>query len=179
MTMILLAQIACKSANTVTPEVMPTQAATEEAPCPSPTAETSLLTNTDDGYCLLYPAGYSTDIPHYIVINPISSPDVPGEAWMSIAVEAVSGRTAAQVADERIASVGTGFNISRFEVTLDGEQAIVVDGLPGPDPLRAVFVVHADRLYTLTFMPWAPNPADPTLLENLYKMVMDTFHFLP
>jgi len=42
-----------------------------------------------------------------------------------------------------------------------------------------VFIVHNERSYNLIFMPWIPNAAGPTPLENLYKMVMDTLHFLP
>ncbi len=60
-------------------------------------------------------------------------------------------------------------------------QAVVVDGLPGPDPSRRVFIASNDRLYTLTFMPWAPSndSSQPTPLENLYTTIMDTIHFLP
>lgn len=147
--------------------------------CPTPTSETKLLTNAEDGYCLLYPAEYSTTVPYYIVINPISSPDMLGEAWLYIAIADAAGQTAAQVADELIAVAGDGFNITRFEVEVDGEQAVVVDGLPAQDSARQVFIVHNERLYNLVFMPWYPNVAEPTPLENLYTMVMDTLHFLP
>lgn len=148
--------------------------------CPTPTSETKLLTNAEDGYCLLYPAEYSTTLPHYIVINPVSGPgDTFGDAWLYIAIADASGRTAAQVVDEQIAYLGEGFNITRFEVEVDGEQAVVVDGLPAQDSARQVFIVHNERLYNLIFMPWYPNAAEPTQLENLYTMVMDTLHFLP
>ena len=161
-------------------ERVPSQVVTLEDACPTPTAETKLLTNAEEGYCLLYPAEYSTSIPKYIVINPISSPgDIPGDAWLYIATAAASGRTAAQMADEQIAAAGEGFNITRFEVEVDGEQAVVVDGLPSLDSVRNVFIVHNERLYNLIFMPWYPNVAEPTPLENLYTMVMDTLHFLP
>jgi hypothetical protein len=147
--------------------------------CPTPTSETKLLTNAEEGYCLLYPAQYSTTVPHYIVINPISGPDMLGEAWLYIEIADASGRTAAQIVDEQIAALGEGFNITRFNVEVDGEQAVVVDGLPAQDSARYVFIVHNDRLYNLIFMPWYPNAAEPTQLENLYMMVMDTLHFLP
>lgn len=147
--------------------------------CPSPTLDTELLTNNEDGYCLLYPTKYSTEVPHYIVINPISAPgDTPGDAWVSIETEAAAGRTAALVADQEISAAGQGFNITRTEAQVDGEAAVVVDGLPGPDPWRKVFVVHNDRLYTLTFMPWQPSPQGAPL-EGLYTMIMQTLRFLP
>lgn len=148
--------------------------------CPSPTSETKLLTNAEEGYCLLYPAEYSTTAPHYIVINPVSGPgDTFGEAWLYIEITDAAGRTAAQIADEGIAALGEEFNITRFEVEVDGEQAVVVDGLPAQNSARYVFIVHNDRLYNLIFMPWYPNAAEPTALENLYTIAMDTLHFLP
>jgi len=149
--------------------------------CPTPTSGTKLLTNAEEGYCLLYAASYSATVPHFIVINPISASggDALGDAWLNIAVADASGRTAAQIVDEQIAALGEGFNITRFEVDVDGEQAVVVDGLPAQDSARQVLIVHNDRLYNLIFMPWYPNAAAPTPLENLYTMVMDTLHFLP
>ena len=161
--------------------IMLTQAACSNSmsACPTPTTETKLLTNAEEGYCLLYPAAYSTTVPHYIVINPISAPgDAIGDAWLYIATSDATGRTAAQIVDEQIAALGEGFNITRFEVDVDGEQAVVVDGLPAQDSARYVFIIHNDRLYNLIFMPWYPNAAEPTSLENLYTTVIDTFHFL-
>ena len=148
--------------------------------CPAPTSETKLLTNAEEGYCLLYPAEYSTTFPDQIVINPASDGgEMPGDAWLYIEITDAAGRTAAQIADEGIVALGEGFNITRFEVEVDGEQAVVVDGLPAQDSARYVFIVHNERLYNLIFMPWYPNVAEPTPLENLYTMVMDTLHFLP
>ena len=147
--------------------------------CPAPTSETKLLTNAEEGYCLLYPAEYSTTFPDQIVINPASDGgEMPGDAWLYIEITDAAGRTAAQIADEGIAALGEGFNITRFEVEVDGEQAVVVDGLPAQDSARYVFIVHNERLYNLIFMPWHPNAAEPTQLENLYTLVMATLHFL-
>jgi hypothetical protein len=151
--------------------------------CTTATSDLKLLTNAEDGYCLLYPAGYSTDVPHYIIINPVTGAgDEPGEAWMFIEMEAAAGRTAAQVADAQIAEAGPGFNISRSDVTVDGKQGVILDGLPGQDSLRKVLIVSNDRLYTFAFTPWMPNTnaaQQPTPLEGLYKTIMDTLHFIP
>jgi len=153
------------------------------AACPTPTIDTELLTNAADGYCLLYPTKYSAEIPGLIVINPIAGPgDIPGDAWASIGVEPAHGRTAGQVADAEIESAGPGFNIMRSETIVDYEQAVVLDGLPGPDPWRRVFIVHDNRLYTLSFLPWRPDAADAAQqipLESLYTTIMRSLHFLP
>ena len=160
--------------------VIPTQVASLENTCPIPTADTKLQRNDNDGYCLLYPS-YSTSLTGLIVINPStnSGGDMPGDAWLSIQTETAGNRTAAQVADERIASAGAGFTITRKDVTVDGEQAVVVDGLPGQDSTRYVFIVHGNRLYTFEFAPWYPNVTAPTPLENLYATVITSLHFLP
>jgi len=141
-----------------------------------------LLMNAEDGYCLLYPAAYSTNPSPFIVINPAGPGrgDVLGDAWVSIDLEGADRRTAAQVADAQITPFdGYDVKIERTEVKVDGEQAIIVDGLPGPDPWRKVFIVHGDRLYTLTFLPWLPNAGQRTPLESLYETIMQTLHFLP
>ena len=176
--MLMLIQTAC-AGTTATPAPTSTEVVPVDE-CPAATAELKLLKNTDAGYCLLYPADYSTDLRNFIVINPISQPgDMPGEAWVFIQVEAANGRTAAQVADAAIAPLGAGFNITKSDILIDRAQAVVVDGLPGQDSNRMVFLVSNDRLYTLTFAPWYPNATDPTPLENLYTTIVQTLHLLP
>ncbi|MBC7878609.1 MAG: hypothetical protein H7Y59_15665 [Anaerolineales bacterium] len=148
--------------------------------CPTETADLKLFTNTKDGYCLLYPAENTILPPALIVINPTGLPgDMPGDAWVQISVEDALGLTAAQVADQKIAEVGEGFNITHSEILIDGKQAVVVDGLPGQDAWRGVFIVDNNHLYTISFMPWDPNADGFSQLENLYSSVIDSFHFLP
>ena len=140
--------------------------------CPSETADLKLFINAVDGYCLLYPAEDTLNPPYLIIINPNGLPgDVPGDAWVKVSAE--------QLANEQIAEAGEGFNITRDEILIDGKQAIVVDGLPGPDSWRKVLIVANDHLYTLFFLPWAPNADGFSKLEKLYSTVINTFHFLP
>ena len=176
--LLMLIQTACAS-TTATPAPTSTEVKPVDE-CPAATAELKLLKNTEAGYCLLYPAEYSTDLQNFIVINPVTGPgDIPGEAWVFIQVEAANGRTAAQVAETAIAPLGDGFNITKSELLIDGAQAVVVDGLPRQDSNRMVFIVSNDKLYALTFAPWYPNANDPTPLENLYTTIIQTLHFLP
>jgi hypothetical protein len=137
--------------------------------------------DADNGHCLLYPAGNTTVIPPYlIVVNPNGMPgDVPGDAWMTIRVEPASGRTVAQVADTWITEAGEGFKITRSEIMVDGRQAVVVDGLPGPDPWRLVFIDGVNRIYTLFFQPWLPDADYFAQLDKLYETVIATFHVRP
>jgi hypothetical protein len=153
---------------------------TSTGACPSETTDLKLFINADDGYCLLYPAEDTPNPPYLIIINPNGNPgDVPGDAWVEVNREAASGRTAAQVADEKIAEAGEGFNITRSEILIDSKQAVVVDGLPAQDPGREVFIVDNDHLYILFFLPWAPNADGFSQLEKLYSTVINSFHFLP
>ena len=115
--------------------------ATSTGACPPETTDLKLFTNAEDGYCLLYPAEDTATPPYLIIINPNGMPgDVPGDAWIQISAEGASGRTAEQVANKQIAAAGAGFNITRDQIVIDGKQAIVVDGLPGPDSWRKVFI---------------------------------------
>jgi len=115
--------------------------------CPSPTPGTLLLTNHDDGYCLLYPDGYS-------VVYPIAGEVclVPGTPLMAchsthplFNVENAAGRTAGQVADESIAAL-PGFPIQRTSLMIAGEEATVLVNYPGVDIQRLVFLVRGERL---------------------------------
>jgi len=155
---------------------------TSTGACPAKTGDLKLFINANDGYCFLYPMENTAFPPYMVVINPngISGGDfLPGDALVQVTVEAASGRTAAQVADEKIAEAGEGFNITRSEILIDGKQAIVVDGLPAQDPWREVFIVDNDRLYILFFEPWTPSADWFSELEKLYSSVIDSFHVFP
>lgn len=186
--LILLAQPACTDSASVLPTSTvpgPTlPAATdigsfitpEVEGCPvTETADAKLYRNDEDGYCLLYPQSFTVVPPRFVVLNPVMRGDQAGDAWVDIRVEPANGRTADQVANDAIAAAGEGFNIQSQQLTVDDTPAIVVDGLPGPDSQRNVYVVSNDRLYILTFMPWGHRQE----LETLYDWTMKSLHFLP
>lgn len=169
---ILIATAAVQMACSISTAMVPTQSSAET--CPGESSDKKLLKNEEDGYCFLYPADYTQVPPRFIVLNPVNAPgDTLGDAWVDITTEVANGRTASQVADADIASAGQGFNITRRELPVDGTQAIVVDGLPGQDSSRKVYIVNNKRLYTFTFLPWGQNQ-----LESLYSTMMDTLHFM-
>ena len=160
--------------------IVPTEAPTQSGDaCPAATADLKLVVSTEDRFCLLYPAEFTWDGARMIVLNPVGAPgDVPGEAWLLVSTSEAGGQTAAQIADAEIAAVGAGFEISRVELTVGGQPAILVDGLPAQDSVRYVYVVNSDRLYRFEFMPWFPQDgASP--LERLYQSVVDSIRFLP
>lgn len=186
--LVLMAQTAC----TFSVDVVPTPTspeATQPVSTPIPSASTDVdgcpitetgdakpYRNDEDGYCLLYPENFTVVPPRFLVFNPTNAPgDVLGDAVVDIQVEPANGRTADQVAADAIAAVGQGFNIQMEQVVVDDTRAFVVNGLPGQDPMRNVYIVSQDRLYKITFMPWGNNPE----LEIAYDWVMKSLHFLP
>jgi hypothetical protein len=154
--------------------------------CPEPIEGTQLLMNEEHGYCLLHPAEYNVVYPpmESCLANRVNSMEcqfitfagADGYPVTWINVDVASGRTAGEVADAEIASLGPDFNIERTELTINGEPAVLMDGVPGQDPVRKVVIVHNDLLYTLSFMPWDKNAA---AMVNLYTTIVNSLHFLP
>lgn len=150
--------------------------------CPAETADLKLFKNADDGYCFLYPKEDTASPPYMVVINPNGNSGgdfLPGDAVALISLEPASGRTAAQVVAEKTAEAGEDSGVAASEVVIDGKQAFVVDGLPGQDSWRGVFLVDNDRLYILSFFPWEPTADWFSELETLYGAAIASFHVLP
>lgn len=170
------------SDNTLVPPAtdVPTQVPTAQVDaCPGATADLKLMVNTEGGFCLLYPAEFTWDGRTMIILNPNVGPgDIPGEVWMYVEISEAGGRTAAEIVDAEITALGEGFNITQTELTVDGKQAILVDGMPAQDSTRMVYIVNNDRLYRFGFSPWFPQDGT-TPLEKLYQVVVESVHFLP
>jgi hypothetical protein len=98
-------------------------------------------------------------------------------------VSDAEGRSTGQVADQTIAEAeasAPGISIQRASLAVGGEEAVVLDGLPGVTSSRNVLVVHNDRLYVLIFL--LPDAGDAPAVERseqLYETVIDSFTFLP
>jgi hypothetical protein len=149
---------------------------TEE--CPLATTGTQLLTNADHGYCLLYPTGYDLVQPNpdetVILVGSLLDVEHP-KAFIN--VQDAAGRTAAQVADEVEAGM-PGFAIQRGSVTIGGEEAVVLDNVPGQDFNRQLVVVHDGRLYKFMFVPADPSLGDLyARMEELYSTMINSFEF--
>ena len=168
---------------TIVSTTVPATPESTMATCPVETADFKLFTNANDGYCFLYPIENTAFPPSMVVINPngISGGDfLPGDFYVLIQVEDALGRTTAQVANEKIAEAGAGFNITLTSISVDGKEAAVIDGLPSQDSTRHVFIIANDRLYTFFFTPWDPRiEGFSQSLLKLYSTVTNNFHFLP
>lgn len=131
------------------------------------------------GFSLFLPKGYEVSTPaaNYVVF--LAPGEGPGRGGAYMYVDPANGRTAEQVVEAIKAEHGPGFNIAIDTVMgIEDAQALVVTGIPGQDSNRQLFMVHNDLLYHIVFSP--DNPADGVpyqQMEDLYAMVVNTFHF--
>lgn len=155
-------------------------AVNESDVCPEPVPDAALLKNEELGYCLLHPERYtveSLDSSDVLVIDSVMNHVDPR---VDISVEGASGRTAAEAADEALSGLPAEMGIERSSITLGGQEAVVLDGYPGQEISRLVFVVHDDRLYRLTVTHMSPELGETyTQAENVYTVVANSFRFLP
>ncbi len=148
--------------------------------CPAAEAGMQTLTNEAHGYCLLYPDGYDVTQPNEdeIVFFVGSLLDVEHPRAMII-VQDAGGVTTTEAADELQAEF-EGFDVARSTVMIGGEEAVVLDNLPGQDINRRLVVVHNDRVYDMMFIPVGESYGEISeQMEILYSTIVDSFTFLP
>lgn len=159
--------------------------------------DSKVLTNEADEYCLAYPAGFcqwelsgeDTTIVGGKTVeeDPSRCQNEPlllhGEvAWVSLNAEAANGRSVEQVVEAYETELGVSlaeFGVERLETTLDGEAAVLLDGVPGQDLMRRLYAVHDDTLYQLTFVPAGEDRGEQYAeMLALYDLVTESFRFL-
>jgi len=129
--------------------------------------------------CFSYPQGYK-QIPADAV--EIAGPDLPGTDtkglfWLEISDS--ENRTAEKIADEDM-TYAAGMDVGRWTVTIGGEQAVVLDGMPGQALQRRVYIVREQTLYMLGFWPArSENKAAGDQMESLYTTVINSWAWSP
>ncbi len=173
------------SPSVATPQVLDIP---QQAPAIEPTKEqtsapgfpTESYSSDRLGLCFSYPQGYQ-QIPSGDSIE-IAAPDLPGsDAKVLFWIETgdAYGRSAETIADEEMTVVGAA-DIGRSTIMLGGEPAVVLDGMPGQDPQRRVYVVRQPTLYVLAFMPTrSGDQAASAQLETLYAAVTGSWSWSP
>jgi len=185
----------CSTANLNTPDVgkvEPSQAAVAEVSTPLPQGLESTASDTSSnnaaqwfsndelGLCFSYPQGY-TQIPDTdsveIVASGPSRPEDIGLFWLEISDS--YDRTAERIANEEM-TFAAGVDVGRWTVTLGGEQAEVLDGMPGQNLQRRVYVVRDQTLYVLAFMPTrSDNKVVNEQMEALYTAITRSWSWSP
>jgi hypothetical protein len=163
------------------PTETPTLQVLESTPIQTSGNDTAELFSSDQlGLCFSYPQGY-THLPEndsVEIIGPeLPTPDLRGLFWLEISDS--YDRTTEVIADQEV-TYAAGLNVGRWTVMLDGEQAVVLDGMPGQDFQRRVYVVHQQTLYVLAFMPTrSENKAAGDQMEALYTAITNSWSWSP
>ena len=148
-------------------------------PCPAPYPGTDLLERDDHGYCLLFPDEYEVLRPNpdetVLAVGGLMDTENP-RAY--VRVTGAEGRTADQHADDLLADMA-GFDIGRSTVNIGGERAALLENVPAQDMMRVVFVVHADRLFRIDFVPVGADYGPLAERTNeLYYTLAESFRFM-
>jgi len=146
-----------------------------------------LFSSDQLGLCFSYPLGYTQNLTGDTVA--IAGPDIPGAGdtkgrfWLEISDS--YDRSAERIADEDMDLAVTQQGVSRANlgwsgISLGGEQAVVLDGMPGQDLQRRVYVVRDQTLYVLAFMPArSDDQAASDQMEALYSAVTNSWSWSP
>ena len=133
------------------------------------------------GFCFSYPEGYTQLLTNNDTLE-IVGPQIPGidrRGLFWLEKSDAYDRTAEVIADQDMTAAGLP-SVGRSFVTLDGEQAVVLDGMPGQDLQRRVYVVYGQTLYVLGFMPTlSDSQAAVDQMEVLYTAVMNSWAWSP
>lgn len=182
---------------TAVPTMRPTAAEMEQATLTVPSqclpeqGERFPYVNHTAGYCLQYPSSF--DIAD---VFPEGAPNVenilgiygpahdaslePLRAGMNVVVVGpADGRTLQQVVDEAVASAGPDAEITTLPAELDGEPAMILEGMPGRTENRQLLTIHEERVFQLTVYPTGddfPEVADE--VELVWQTALDSFAFL-
>jgi hypothetical protein len=139
------------------------------------TEPAQVVTNESLGYCFAYPQGFTqqTNDSQVEIVGPHSgSGPQPGLVWID-ATEA-QGRSAQDIANEEVNAFGG--SPPRSTVMMGGEEALVLDGMPGQDAIRKVYIVHNGLLYTLNFSPYqSENTTANAQMEALFASITSSW----
>jgi hypothetical protein len=171
------------SAPAVVDVFTPAPQALESTPTQPGVNDTVELASSDSdrlGLCFSYLQGY-TQLPYNDAVE-IVAPDLPGmdtKGLFWIEISDAYDRTAEKIADEDL-TIAAGVDVGRSTVMIGGEPAVVLDGMPGQDFQRRVYVVHEQTLYVLAFMPTrSENKAVNDQMDALYNAVTSSWAWSP
>jgi hypothetical protein len=134
-----------------------------------PDATTQLFVSDDNSFCLLYPLGFNITQSNPLIIAGVNGGQV------EIQIEPAQRRDFTELLQRALRGLPANYGVTKGHLTVGGESALFLEGLPERVPSRRVFVIHAGMLYTLTFLPVdQPMPAD---VAALWQTVLASLSF--
>jgi len=154
------------------------------AACPEKEPGLKVFINSRDGYCFLHPERYTPQeaARNTVVLSGPQFEEGIEPVTVSLTIERLGpadGKTTEEIAVQRLQNFSIEDSASRQGwVSLGGEQALSVDGVPGRYFSRRTFVVYDGTAYEMTLSPadlTIPAPSDEAGL--LWNEVVRTFTF--
>lgn len=168
----------------IEPTAVPTEA---EAPaedltaadCPAATADTHQLINAAHGFCFLFPANYDVFQSETGEVTLYVKSLLNTEAPVAIVrMTALDGRSIQEIVPDYPSEADLAA-ISFLTIDMGGEQATVIDILPGQDANRRIFAVHNDRLIDIMIARIGEEYGEVgQQAEALYQTITGSFRFI-
>ncbi|MBK8905826.1 MAG: hypothetical protein IPM53_31885 [Anaerolineaceae bacterium] len=200
MLFILMALAACSPAGGAEPTAEPADAPTSEplieptavpteaeapaedltaANCPEATAGTHQLIDAANGICFLFPGNYDViqsetgDLTLYV-----KSPLNTEAPLATVRVVKMDGRSIQELVPDYPSDADLAA-MSFLTIDLGGEQATVLDILPGQDINRRIFAVHNDRLIDIMIARIGEEYGEVgQQAEALFQTITESFRFI-
>lgn len=176
------------TATQTSPAANQTTAMPTDLPTDSPqAAAVQVYTNDLFSFSLSYPTGYEVENSIYYTFVFLAPQGTEGHRERAfLYVEQAGDMTAEWLANKvKEGNANLGITITASTTTIDGQQAVILDNVPGQDLNRQVFIVNEGILYRFTFMPDDPQTTDEYQrkayhqMEALYDVVINSLRFLP
>lgn len=175
-----LFMLLCLALAACSPAAQPDQAA---AGCPAAGEPGFSYVHPDRSFCFQLPENYETVVLDSGQILVESLPHGFPEPRLPFALlnispageqDAESAALALQA--DNLAAI-PGLVIPRSDEVVAGEQAVVIDNLPGVDINRQVFFMHDGLLYQVGFYPADIETPEYEAMQELYRVMLGSFAF--
>ncbi len=162
----------------------------EDQSCPAPQEDESLVEYVDRalgiGFCFVVPEGFESvegEAEEVLkVVGPAYDGDgvVDNRASLTVMIEPLEGQTLEDYVQEQNEQLALDTVLDQEQMTLDGQDAILVEGYPVQVDARMLWAVYGDQVYRLTFSPLdlVTQPQATDDMEYLFQKVQDTWTFL-
>ncbi len=151
-----------------------------EAECPEAKPGSHQLKAASQGLCFLYPENYDVSQNESggfsLYTRSLLHTETP---IVSFSFEQAADRSLDDITTQRLTDFAFPDTQSQ-QITLGGQPAVMFDNLPGQDTNRRVVAIHDDIVVDLFLTPVGANyGAVADQAESLYKMIIDSFQFIP